>query len=193
MADEMQDDVLAAQALRQSSIQADTHGPGTALYTGLGCQNVQQFALPDAPGQGSERAVSTRVAVADGHRQTGQHKPQLRRHHMHDPMPRFSDLEMRDADSPGVFPQRDHMGIAQLKGVVATRVGTDRMIGRREAQFRVSRRQPTIRQAPKCAAVEIGQDVAIDVQQREALAQVLDDMALPDFFKQGARHRRISC
>ena len=162
------------------------------LDTGLRGQDVQQLALPDAPGQGAERSVGACMAVADGHGQAWQDQALLRSDHMDDAMTGFTDFEVAHAMTLRVFSQRDDMRIEALQRIMATRIGGHRVIRGREGQLRMTQRPTTLSQTTKGAAVEVWQHMAINMQQGKALAQVLHDVAMPDLLEQRARHG-LSC
>ena len=69
LADDVEDDVLGGDAVREGSLDIDAEGLGLVLRQRLGGHDVLDLAGADAEGQGAERSVGAgvRVAADDGH------------------------------------------------------------------------------------------------------------------------------
>ena len=105
--DDRQDDVLGLEARRQLAGDLDAAASGAEpLPERLRGQHVLDLAGADPEGQGAERAVSARVAVAADDRQAGQRQPQLGPDHVHDPLMAALDVVERDAELAAIRPQR---------------------------------------------------------------------------------------
>ena len=78
-------------------------------------------------------------------------------------------------------------GLASPRGVVARRIGGDRVIGGPEHKLRPREPEAAGAQFGERTRRQIGDDQAIDMHESEAVAIVGHDVPLPDLVEQGTR------
>jgi len=109
---------------------------------------------------------------------------------MDDAVAVLADVEQVDSELLGVLAQalqQRRAGWERLLG--APRHGRDRMIRRGVDQPRLGWRVALLRDlAQGACARQVVQQQAVDVQQHEAVAQIGDDVAVPDLVEQGLGH-----
>ena len=93
----------------QLALDVDGEGLRLALQQALRREHVADFGAADAEGEGAERAVGARVAVAadDGHARL--RRAELRADDVHDAAPRIAHAEQLDAEFGGVPLELPHL------------------------------------------------------------------------------------
>ncbi|CFM05296.1 Uncharacterised protein [Bordetella pertussis] len=191
LAQDMQGQVLGAQAGGQGALQRQAHRARAAHGQGLGRQHMLGLRGADAPGPGAQRPQRRGVAVATGHRHARQHQAQFGRDHVHDALVGVVRAVVADAGARGVGGQRiDHRLAAVHVFAAPPGRGGDDVVGDRHvarrtvhgAALRAQRREGL-------RAGKIVQQVPVDVDQAAAVGQVGHVVAVPQAVEQGARRR----
>src|SRR6202453_2243457 len=132
----------------------------------------------DAERQRTQRPVGAAMAVAANKRDAGQDQTQFRSHHMNDALALLSEVEESYPAGLGLFLQGRMKSAAKFEGAgrAAGNAG-DGMVRNREGEFRIADAQAAFgdlgeRPRPRW----IVNQMTIDVQQRPAISEVLDDM-----------------
>src|SRR5262249_13136167 len=100
---------------------------------------------------------------------------------MNDPLPRLIDIEHLDAAGRGLDPKRGEQFLSDLARAGATMCGGNGVIRRCESQFRIMNRQsPALEIKKPARAAEIVQQMAVDMEEISVLAEVGDDVLVPD-------------
>ena len=181
-----EDQVLGFDARLQLAVDRDAHAARTLLHEGLGRQHVDDLARADAPGERPERAVRAGVTVAAKHQRARQGQAQLRTDHVDDAVAGLVDVEQPDpALAAAVAQTRDEIvGPAMLRAGSCRR-RRNHVIGRREGQLgTVDRQAAAFQFGESRRPAEVVQQVAVDMQQGRAVAEVDDDVAVPQFVEQ---------
>ena len=179
---------LARHARRQLAVAADAHAPGLLLAQRLRGQRVGALRRADAEGQRAEAAVGAGVAVAADHGEAGQHEPELGPHHVHDALARLAQIEQphagrrappRSADhssppSGKVVPSRPGRLETAWSGVAKTSSGSCTVRPRAASSAKAGGRRQVVEQ------------MAVDVQQHPAVAQLAHHVRVPELVEQGA-------
>ena len=130
------------------------------------------------------------VAVAAHQCRAGKRQPLFGPHHVHDALAVLAEVEQLDAVGAGRLAHRLDQRQARRMGMFrAAGPGRHGVIGRAVDQARLHRRIAFIdgflqRLAPR----HVVQQQAIDVQEHEAVAEICDDVAVPDLVEQGLAH-----
>ena len=146
-ADDVQDQVLGADAGRQFAFDIDRQGLGLALQQTLGGQHVADLAGADAEGQRAERAVGGGVAVAADDGLAGLGQAQFRADHVDDAAMVAVVIEQLDAVARAVAAQGVDLvfGFGGVVGQAAVGVGGQGrggVVERALGQIRAARREP---------------------------------------------------
>ena len=194
LADQEQYQVLGGHAGLERAFERHAQGGGLALHQRLCREHVLHLAGADAPGVGAEGADSTRMTVPAHERRAGQRDPELGRDHVHDALPGVVDIEKLNAVGARVGAQRAYQFRAARHGrIAAAGLGRDEMVLCGEGELRIAYGTPGAAQPVESLRTgEIVDQVAIDMQQCTAVAQIGDHMVAPDLFEQRLRcgHRR---
>ena len=150
---------------------------------------MAHLAGADAEGQRAERSVRGGVAIAadDGH--AGLREALLGSHHVHDALFIARQIVETDAEVGAVLFHLRELGRADLDrriGQVARRGGR-RVVHGRDGQIRPADFEPAV--AQRLEGLRRGDfvtQVQIDVDQRGGAGFLGDDVAVPDFFDDGA-------
>src|SRR5690606_23941706 len=149
-----------------------------------------------APGERTERALRTGVAVRADHGRAGQHDSELGGDHMHDPLARVVNVEQREPEATSRIAGRaNELLAARHRSVIAAlRRGIHDVIHRAESQFRMAYAATILLQRRKGnAAGALVQEQTIYVQQARLLVQLRDDVLTPQLREQrrsrGCRHQ----
>ncbi|CPN31001.1 Uncharacterised protein [Bordetella pertussis] len=151
LAQDMQGQVLGAQAGGQGALQRQAHRARAAHGQGLGRQHMLGLRGADAPGPGAQRPQRRGVAVATGHRHARQHQAQFGRDHVHDALVGVVRAVVADAGARGVGGQRiDHRLAAVHVFAAPPGRGGDDVVGDRHvarrtvhgAALRAAQRRP---------------------------------------------------
>ncbi len=181
MADQRQDQVLGGDAGGQPALELHPHGFGPALDQRLRRQHMGQLARTDAEGQRAEPAMRAGMAVAAHDHATGQAEAEFRPDDMDDALAGLVDIEHLDAAGGGFDPQRRQQLLPDLDRAGAAMRGRDRMVRGRESQFGVMNPEVAALEVEQAArAAEIVQQMAIDMEQIGVVADMGDDMLVPD-------------
>ena len=112
-ADQRQDHVLGGDALLQAPAELYGQRPGSTLQQTLGSEDVGDLGRADTEGQRTERAVSSRMAVATDDRHARPGRALLRSDHVHDAATGAVHAEQPDSGTPAVHVQLAHL-VARL-------------------------------------------------------------------------------
>ena len=166
VADQGKDQILGGDAERQLALELDAHGFGPALDQRLRRQHMRQFARADAERQRAEPAMGAGMAVAADDQAAGKAQAQFGPDDMDDALPGLVDVEQLDAAGRGLDPQRRQQFQPDLAGAGAARRRRDRVVRRREGQFRIVDGEVAALEVEQAArAAEIVQQMTIDMQQ----------------------------
>ena len=190
IADQVQDHVLGRHTLLDPALEMHAEALGLALHHGLGGERMHQLRGADAKSERTHAAMGAGVAVAADQRRAGQGERQLRADDVHDAVAILAEVEQADAvlgrGGAHVADQR----LAGRKGLLgAARCCRDGVVGRAVDQPRLRRRIALLDGFLQGArAGQVVQQQAVDVQQHEAVAEIGDDVAVPDLVEQGLGH-----
>src|SRR5665213_146782 len=146
-----------------------------------------QFAGADAERQRAEAAMGAGMAVAADDQAAGKAQAEFGPDNMDDALPRLVDIEQLNAARRGLDPQRRQQFKPDLAGAGAARRRGDRMVGRRKDQpWAVNGEIAALEVEQAARAAEIVQQMAVDVQQIGIVADVDNDMLVPDLVQHGA-------
>ena len=111
---------------------------------------------------------------------------------MDDAVAVLADVEQADAVLCRALAHDREQRRAGREGLLgAARRGRDGVVGRAVDQARLGRRIALVdRLLQRLGAREVVQQQAVDVQQHEAVAEIGDDVLVPDLVEQGLGHRR---
>ena len=182
MADQRQDQVLGGDARGHLAFELHPHGFRPALDQRLRRQHMGQLARSDAEGQRAQPAMGAGMAVAADDQATGQAEAEFGSDDMDDALAGLVDIEHLDAAGRGFDPQRRQQLLPDLDGAGAAMRGRNRVVRRREGQFGIMNRKVAALEVEQAArAAEIVQQMAIDMEQIGIVADMGDDMLVPDF------------
>ena len=154
---------------------------------------MREFGGADPKGQRAKRPVRAGVAVAADQRDAGQHDAKLRPHDVHNALAILAEVEKPYAGRLRLLAQPGTQAFARCEAVMdAVRRAGDGVVGRGEGELRVADGQATlqhVRQRP--AAGEVMQQVAVDMQQRPAVAEVGDHVSIPDLIEHRSCGHRL--
>ena len=190
IADQVQDHVLGRHALGDPALEMHAEALGLALDHGLGGERMHQLRGADAEGERAHAAMGAGVAVAADQGRAGQGERQLGPDDVHDAVAVLAEVEQADAvlgrGGAHVADQR----LAGRKGLLgAARRRRDGMVGRAVDQPRLGRRIAFLDGFLQGARTgQVVQQQTVDMQQHEAVAEIGDDVAVPDLVEQGLGH-----
>ena len=148
---------------------------------------MRQFARPDAEGQRAQPAMGAGMAVAAHDQAPGKAKAKFGSDDVDDALTGLVDVEHPDAASGGFGPQAGQQFLSDLAGAGPAARRRDRMVRRRKRQFRImDRKTPTLEVEQAARAAEIMQQMTIDVQKIGIIADMGNDVLVPDFGQQRA-------
>ena len=191
--DEVQGHVLGGDAGKQLTFQAHTHLCRLDHSQGLGGEGMLAVAGTDPPGQCTQRAQGTGMAVGTGQGQSGQGNALFRGNNMGNTLARIVDVEQGDAGAARLLAHTyDKLPATVHGGVIASsREGIDDMIHGAEHLPRVFHPAAFFRHgAQGNAAGALMQENPVDVQQAGTVSQISDEMVIPDFFENSLWHFR---
>ena len=190
MADQSEDEILRRHTERQLAVERDAHGLGPALDDGLGRQHMGELAGADAEGERAEPAMGAGMAVAADDQAAGQAEAELGTDDMDDALPGLVEVEQLDVAGRCLGPQRRQQLPAGLDRAGTPGRRRNRMIGRRKSQLGIVDRKVAAFEVDQAAgAAEVMQQMAIDMKQIGIIADLRDDMLVPDFGQQRATTR----
>ena len=182
---------LAVTPRAELAVDAQLERLGLRLQQRLRGQHVLDFARADAERQRAERAVRRRVAVAADDRHAGLRVALLRADDVDDALRGVVDVVQRDAELVAVVAERVDL---LLRDRVENRQAA---VGRRHIVVDGGERalRPADLAAGEAQAFErlragdFVHEVQVDVQNRLPARLVVNDVLVPDFFKQRAGFR----
>jgi len=127
------------------------------------------------------------VTVAADDEAAGLRQAELGRHHVHDALTVGIDVIEADAGGGGLRPQAlEQRRCGRVGLIIATRHGRYAMVGGRGRELRVAHTVALLAQLLQALhGVEIVQQVAVDVEQGKPVAEIGDDVRIPDLVEQG--------
>ena len=153
-ADQVQDDVLGADARGEAAVDADLVGLRVALEQRLGREHHLDLAGADPERQGPERAVRAGVRVAADDRHAGLGEPELRPDDVDDALARRADAVERDPELGAVVLELADLGGGHLvEDRQVARGGRDRVVGGRDGLARPPDRRPRLRSPVKACGL----------------------------------------
>ncbi len=193
LGDDGEHEVLGGDSARQDPIHGDRHRAEGAQGQRLCRENVLDLARADTERQRAERAMGRRVAIAADDRH-----------------PRLSEAELRPDDVDDALLGIPHamQANAELGAVATQRVDLLARNGVGDREFDADRRNVVVlggerqvwspyspaggAQAVECLwAGDLVDEVKVDVEQVGLAVDALDDVRVPDLFRQSASHRGL--
>ncbi len=185
LADEIEDHVLGRDARRAGALEADTQALGPALHQALRRQHMRDLAGADAEGERPHAAMGTGVAVAADEERAGKAQAQLRPDDMDDTLAGLADIEQPHAMLFAEVAQILEQPSAHDAGVGAAGRGGDGVVGRREGEARIAQPVAFLRDIQdRASAAQIVQQMAVDMEQGVVVAEIGDDVLVPDLVEE---------
>ena len=186
LADEMQDHVLGRDAGRALAVEGHAHALGLGLHQRLRRQHMDHLGGADAEGDGAHAAMGAGVAVAAHQQGARQGDALLRSHDMDDALAGLAEIEQFYAPALGLVahviePRR--IGFQRL--VRTAGLGRDDVVEGGEGEIGIAHAVARILDRLKPAAAAVMHEMAADVQQGVAIAEIGDDVAIPNLVEQG--------
>ena len=174
------------------AVEPEAHRLRLPLDDRLRRQHVLDLGGADAPGQRSHPAVAGGVTVPAHQRASGQRDAELGPDHVDDALPRVVDVEMGDPELLAVAaPHPDERQTGGVGVVGAIRTGGNDVVDHRERELRASHRDAAAPQPVEApVARHLVHQVAVDVDEHGAVAEIGDDVVVPDPVEQRAGSRR---
>jgi hypothetical protein len=193
LADQVQDHVLGRHARMARALEGDAQALGLALDQRLRRQHMDHLGGADAEGDGAHAAMRAGVAVAAHQQGAGQGNALLGPDDVDDALAGLTEIEELDAPALGfaahvVQPLR----IRFQRVVGAAGLGRDDMVEGGEGEVGVAHRLAGALDHGEAAAAAVMHQMAADVQERVVVAEIGDDMAIPDLVEQGLSRHGIS-
>jgi hypothetical protein len=186
----MQDHVLGGDAGLQRTLEADAQPLGLALHHGLRGDHVHQLGRADAEGERAHAAMCRGVAVAADQGRAGQGQTLLGPHDMDDALAVLAEIEQLDAVGARGLAHRQDQRLARRMGLLgAAGPGRHGVVGRAVGQPRLGRRVALVdRFLQRLAARHVVQQQPVDMEQHEAVAEIGNDVLIPDLVEQSLAH-----
>ena len=186
-ADDRQDQVLGGDAERGLADDVDAHVPRALLDQRLGGEHVLDFRGADADGERAERPVRRGVAVAADDRHAGLGQSLLGADDVDDALARVVHREQANAELGAVLLEgldlEARFGLLDALRAVG---GGHVVVGHRERRLGPAHLAAGGAQAvERLRAGDLVHQVAVDVQQADAVVLLVDEVALPDLVVQG--------
>ena len=163
---------MAVTPGRQPALEVHAHGLGLALDQGLRRQHMDHLGGADAEGERAHAAMGAGVAVAAHEQGAGQGEALLGSDDMDDALAGLAEIEQPDAGRRGLGPQARQQLQSDLAGAGPSARRRNRMVRRREGQFRIMHRQVAVFEIEQAArAAQIVQQVTVDVKQIGIVAE----------------------
>ena len=168
------------------AVEGDAHALGLGLDQRLRRQHMDHLGGADAEGDGAHAAMGAGVAVAAHQQGAGQGDALLGPHDMDDALAGLAEIEQLDAPALGLVahviePLR--VGLQRL--VRAAGLGRDDVVEGGEGEIGIAHAVARVLDRLQPAAAAVMHEMAADVQERVAVAQIGDDVAIPDLVEQG--------
>ena len=191
-ADEFEDHVLGRDVGREAPGEVHPERLRALLREALGRQDVLDLRGADAEGQRPEGAVGGGVRIAADDGRAGQGQAQLRPDDVDDALAVAAQIVEGHAEVTAVSRQRVDLRLGDGIADVYTVGRRDVVIHRREGQLRTAHLPAAHPQALEgLGAGHLMDEVPVDVQEVPPIGQLRDDVAIPDFLKQGLVHLGI--
>ena len=140
----------------------------------------------DAEGDRAHAAMGAGVAVAAHQQGAGQRDAQLGPDHVHDALAGLAEIEQPHAPALGLVAHViEALRIGLQRFVRAAGLGRDDMVEGGERELGIADAVACVLDRLKAAAAAVMHEMAADVQQRVAVAQIGDDVAVPDLVEKG--------
>ena len=155
---------------------------------------MHQLGRADAEGQRAHAAVRGGVAVAADQGRAGQGQALLGTDDVDDALAVLAEVEQLDAVGAGRLAHRQDQRLAGRIGLLgAAGLGRHGVVGRAVDQARLRRRIALLDGfLQRLAARHVVQQQPVDMQQDEAVAEIGDDVAVPDLVEKRLAHWRSS-
>ena len=190
LADNRQDDVLAADPEADPAGDVDTHHLRFALPQGLGRHDVLDLGRADAEGDAAERPVRGGVRIAADQGEARQGDALFGADHMDDAVAVVGHAEMGKAHFLGKggqhfdrFPHFARRNIVDRLGG-----GGHAVIGDAEQLVRFPDRKALRLQRVEGAEMQVVRQMPVDIEQDVAVFALEDDVLVPDFLEYGFAH-----
>ena len=201
LADEVEDQVLGGYADGQLAVDPQFQRLGFVLEQCLRGEDVLDFAGADPEGECAQRAVGRGVTVTADDRHARLREAQLRPDDVHNALLGIVEVEQPDAKFATVFAQRvDLLFGNQVDDRQRPIGGRNVVIGRGDGQFGSSHAAASEAEAlERLRAGHLVDKLPVDVEDRLPSLVGVDDVIVPDFFKERAgavrwaRHGRCGC
>ena len=185
VADQREDEILGGHAEWQPALEHHAHGFWPALDDRLRCQHMRQFARSDTERQRAKPAMRAGMAVAADDQTTGKAEAKLGSDDMDDTLTGLVDVEHLDADCRCFGPQTRQQFLPDLARAGPPSRRRNRVVRGRERQFWIVNRQTTALEIEQTARpAEIVQQMTIDMKEVGIIADLSDDMLVPDLGQQ---------
>ncbi len=159
---------------------------GLALDQRLRGQHMDHLGGADAEGDGAHAAVGAGVAVAAHQQGARQGNALLRSHDMDDALAGLAEIEQLYAPALGLVAHViEPLRVGLQRFVGASGLGRDDVVERGKGEIGIAHPVARILDRLQPAAAAVMHEVAADVQERVAVAQIGDDVAIPDLVEQG--------
>ena len=197
LADDGEDQILGGNVAGERSFDRHRERARLALQQALRREHVRDLGAADAEGEGAERAVRTRVAVAADDGLAGLRQPELGADHVDDAALSVPQAEQLHAEGGAVLFQLTHLA---RRGIDRDRCSAEdlrglrggRVVHRRERALRPPHGEfPLTQHRERLRRCDLMHQVQVDVQYRgrgRALGAHL--VPLPDLFEEGLRSTR---
>ena len=151
---------------------------------------MRHLAGAAAEGESADAADRAGMAVRHRMRRARQHDAELRRHHVGNALLRIVDVEKSYAVLARALAHRPQERRAGRIGVViAAGLGGDGVVLHGESQIGPVDRPALLLQRGKCMMrMQFVQHVPVDIEQVAAIGALSDQVRIPDFVEQSARH-----
>ena len=180
--DEGEDDVLAAHARDEPSVDPDLVGLRLPLEERLRREDHLDLARPDPERQRAERAVGRRVRIAADDRHPGLGEPELRSDHVDDPLVRRAEAMQRDGELAAVRLELGDLCRSHRIGHrQRPRVGRGGVVRRGDRPFGVTDAQPARAEPGEgLRRRHLVDEVEVDREDRRRPFVLADDVVVPD-------------
>ena len=187
--DDGENQVLAGASGRQRIVHRHPHALGAGRAQRLRREHVLALRRPDPEGEGPERAVGRRVTVAAHQCRPRQGEALLRSDDVDDALARVEHVEDLDSELPAVRAQcldlEPRLGVRDAEGAVR---GRHVVVGDRKRRVRPSHAAPGQAQPlERLRREDLVQQMAVDVENVDAVVLDIDEMAVPDLFEECLR------
>ena len=187
---DMEREIFGGHPGGEPPLDRDAHRAGS-LDAKCACgERVLGFGRTDTPSEGAHRTLGAGVAVRTDHSRARQDKTEFRRDHMDDALQRVAHIEDTDACGLGCRAglEDERRTARHPRRIAATGRGVDDVVHGAEDPRRVENGATRLRQTLECDRTgALVQEYAVYRDQRRPVAELADDMWVPDLFEQAAR------